>query len=180
MQTFKEFLQQPDMSITPHPVYENYGMVSTMGLITAFNPKGVQQSYRANYDSNSKLLQDIESLGCGVTMTPGMYAGHQEESFLITNITESDLLGLAYKHHQESVIWGYLRHAESSFFVLLYLQMGKVIGQRRMEVDERLVQNKEAFFAAFKTGRLTLPDFKPTKKVIKPAEQPEDTPSFDS
>lgn len=164
MKTLKEFRQ--DGELVPHRAYESYQAVSTVGLITAHNPRGRYFGHRQNFESNGRLLEDIKSLGCPATTVRGMYEGHVEETFVITNITEEDIFRLAEKHNQEAVIWGYRREAEDHHFVMFYLENGRPIGRKVMNVTVEDVEDKEAFFSAIKAGKIKLPSFQPKKNAV--------------
>ena len=166
MRSFKEF-QQPD-GFQPHPAYEKYEAISTVGLITAHNPMGIRAGERQNFDSNGELLKDIKALGCTATTIRGMYAGHMEETFVVLNITEADILRLAMRHRQEAAIWGYCRHDEDGnpFFIVFYLDQGEAISQKRMDVAHEDVATKEAFIEGIKSGRVKIPNFTPRRNAV--------------
>ena len=89
----------------------NVGSVSSVGFITAWNPKPEGGEYAAelpkkeNVASNKQLMAGLRSRGYGPIRIRGRF-GDLERSFMVPNISRDELIRFAGMFRQESVVWG--------------------------------------------------------------------------
>jgi len=153
--------------------------VDTVGIITAENPMGKAAPKSYNMEMQNKLKQDIRSLNLGFIQMTGSY-GTKESPFIIPNISKQDLIKLAEKYNQESIIFGDKEFdGESNYFKWDYVEGGKPLSTVYKNIsNDRDVESREDFFSAVKGRRFYFPFFDdieadkvPDKNYSTPAKQ---------
>lgn len=134
--------------------------VDTVGIITAENPMGQAAPKSYNMEMQNKLKQDIRSLNLGFIQMTGSY-GTKESPFIIPNINKQDLIKLAEKYNQESVIFGDKEFdGENNYFRWDYVEGGKPLSTVYKNIsNDRDVESREDFFSAVKGRRFYFPFF---------------------
>lgn len=77
----------------------------SVGIITAYNPKGIKTPINKNRKLNKLLWNELRAAGYDPWPIKGKYKGAAEQSFLIPNIERADIIHFAKKYKQEAVIW---------------------------------------------------------------------------
>ena len=78
----------------------------TVGIITAYNPKGETIPLEKNRRMNRRLWNELRAAGYDPWPVKGQYKGAAEQSFMVSDISRADLIHLAKKYDQEAVVWG--------------------------------------------------------------------------
>ena len=78
--------------------------VRTIGIVSAQNPMGKQASKEYNQRAQNELISGLKNGRFMYYVTDGLY-GSPEKSVMIYNISLNDLLHIAKKYSQESVIY---------------------------------------------------------------------------
>lgn len=80
--------------------------INSIGIMTAQNPNGNQESEEFNQKQNKKLIAYLRYLNLGHYRIGGKFSGTIEESFAINNVSKETMIKLGKHFGQESIIWG--------------------------------------------------------------------------
>lgn len=146
--------------------------VNSLAVITAQNPGGFKTHFSKNYDLNRKLRLELKENAFPMMEMAGQYAGNNEHSFLVVNISRAKVLELTEKYQQTAAIWAFLRQTgvPEPHLHFQYLEHGKVVGNKVLPVSESHVENADELFHAIRTGSFKLP-------VLEKEPDPEVEPS---
>jgi len=78
--------------------------VTSLAIITAQNPQGLQLPFGKNYDLNRKLRLELKEANYHLLEIPGRYGGKEENSFLIVNIPRKKIMQLTEKYKQAAAV----------------------------------------------------------------------------
>jgi len=109
----KETLQESNL-LTERSAYDRVvkalkgerNNINSVGIMTAQNPDGQKQSEEFNQKQNEKLIAFLRYMNLGHYRIGGKFAGAEEESFAINNVTKETMIKLGKHFGQESIIWG--------------------------------------------------------------------------
>jgi hypothetical protein len=138
--------------------------INAIGIITAWNPNGRQASKEYNTQANKKLARELAKNRLGFKKVTGKY-GPIEETFIIPNISETDLYNLGYSFRQDTVIFA--QKIEKEDYVGMEFRMivtnpkrpselGNVDGVQNVFVQRA---NAEDFYTEYKGRRFVIPFF---------------------
>jgi hypothetical protein len=114
----------------------------SVGVITAHNPDGKPVSAGKNKKLNTELWNELRAAGYDPWPTKGKYKGHDEESFLIPNISRTDIIRLAAKYNQEAVLWA--RKADKGYAVE-WIEGDKTIKRDKIASIRSLISQSVSF-----------------------------------
>lgn len=156
--------------------------VESVGIITAQNPNTQQIARGRNLALNRQLIAALEEKNCkgspcGQHEVGGKF-GHPEDSFLVPNITSTDLIELGNRFHQSSVIWGHKRMTRQGtpYFDWSYIECdgkggGNITQTRSVSVANEDVQSREDFYSAVGDKKFIIPFFDDPYSNYEPGEK---------
>lgn len=156
--------------------------VESVGIITAQNPNAQRIANRRNLALNRQLLSALDekkcsAKPCGIHKVKGMF-GHPEDTFMVPNITSTDLIELGNRFHQQSVIWGHKRMTRQGtpFFDWSYIECdgkggGQITQTRSVSVANEDVQSREDFYSAVGNKKFIIPFFDDPYSNYEPGEK---------
>lgn len=151
--------------------------IKTIGILTAHNPCVRKMTPQENNKRNSELEKILVGYLFGYRKVKGKY-GTEEDSFLVNNITKSQLLQLGNQFEQESVIFADYFEEDEKFGMTFTMYRsnscdtdeaeGSVMGVRKVFIDRN---NEDDFYSEIKGRRFQIPFFEvPTFKKEKDKE----------
>lgn len=139
--------------------------IKTIGILTAENPCAQKLTSQENNVRNAKLEKILGSYLFGYRKVKGKY-GNMENSFLVNNITKSQLMQLGDEFVQESIIFGdYFEEGEKFGMLFSMIRthtcdsdepVGTIMGQRKVFIDRN---NEDDFYSEIKGRRFQIPFF---------------------
>ncbi len=139
--------------------------IKTIGILTAENPCAQKLTPQENNVRNAKLEKILGSYLFGYRKVKGKY-GNMENSFLVNNITKSQLMQLGDEFVQESIIFGdYFEEGEKFGMEFSMIRthtcdsdepVGTIMGQRKVFIDRN---NEDDFYSEIKGRRFQIPFF---------------------
>lgn len=158
---FNEFNLNESYSQLAHTLRGLRPNISTIGIISAENPKGVKADAAYNREKTIELVRYLSDARHGYRRTEGKY-GNLENSFIINNISEGELLAIGSRFDQESVIFG--KKVEEKDYTGMKFTMigsyrnnyGKILGEKEVFVNR---QNAKDFYTEYKGRKFVIPFF---------------------
>jgi hypothetical protein len=131
--------------------------VTSMGIVTAENPKAQALPSSENKKRNYELEKKLRENGIGYFQIRGKY-GSLENPFFVENVSRDQMVDLAREADQESVIWGRSLSPEYDGFQFeLVGQDGSTLSSRRVAL--RVGSDQEDFYSEYKGRRFSIPFF---------------------
>ena len=141
--------------------------INTVGIFTAQNPQGKPPvskdpaSGRAtNNELNKSLFNDLKRGHFGPIKVHGHF-GVEEESFLVPNITRSEVVKYAKQYNQESAIFGTkkFKNGGKPYFEFEYVQDGVTIDRRSVHLGGKDIQDRDDYYTEVKGRKFLIPFF---------------------
>ena len=143
--------------------------VDEVGIMTAWNPNSEQLPRDENNQRNKELFRDLKAAGYGPIKIKGKF-GNFERSFLIPNMTKSNVVEMGQQYGQDAVIWGAKSEDDqgSVKMIFQYLEDGQVQDARDVvlvgkhehaEGDAEDVQAKEDYYSEKAGRKFVIPFF---------------------
>jgi len=101
-----EFLLKTDSQVLWFSISKPLNQVHyerSFAILTAWNPNNIPTTAKENYTVNLKLRVDLSKYE--VLDSIGKYNDHQEDSFLVYDISLENTLALGVKYHQYSIFY---------------------------------------------------------------------------
>jgi len=150
--------------------------INTVGIFTAQNPQGkppVSKDPAAGRATNNKLnmdlFNDLKSGHFGPIMVRGRFGNINEESFLVPNITRSEVVMYAKQYNQESAIFGTKKFRNDvdddgeavlvPYFEFEYVQDGVTIDRRSIHLGGKEIQDLKNNYTEVKGRKFLIPFF---------------------
>jgi|3_EtaG_2_1085321.scaffolds.fasta_scaffold10573_2 hypothetical protein len=143
--------------------------VDEMAIFTAWNPNAEQLPRSENNQRNKELFRDLKAAGYGPIKIKGKF-GNFERSFLVPNMSKSNVVEMGQQYGQEAVIWGAKAEDESGAVKIIfqYLEDGRVQDARDVvlvgkhedsegEIED--VQAKEDYYSEKAGRKFVIPFF---------------------
>ena len=101
--------------------------VDEVAILTAWNPNSEQLPRDENNQRNKELFRDLKTAGYGPIKIKGKF-GNFERSFLVPNMSKSNVVELGQQYGQDAVIWGSKTESEENDVKMIfqYLENGQV------------------------------------------------------
>lgn len=145
-------------------LFGNLPNIRTIGIITAENPQGQEQTPAINNELNRQLEDVLRAGNLGPIKGNGSFFGIREKPFLVPNISRDYLLQLGKYYNQESVIWGQKQvDADNNpFFRFEYIKCenGETTQFRTVHVGNEDVQKRPDMYTMIKGRKFIIPFFK--------------------
>lgn len=77
----------------------------SVGIVTGHNPEGKRTTTSKNKQFNKELWNHLRADGYDPWAIKGHYKGTEEQSFLVPDISRSDLVRFGKRFKQEAVVW---------------------------------------------------------------------------
>lgn len=150
--------------------------VKTVGIFTAQNPQGKPPVSKdpamgraTNNELNKDLFNDLKSGHFGPIMVRGRFGNIDEESFLVPNITRSEVVMYAKQYNQESAIFGTKKFRNDvdrdgeavlvPYFEFEYVQDGVTIDRRSIHLGGKEIQDRRNNYTEVKGRKFLIPFF---------------------
>jgi len=150
--------------------------INTVGIFTAQNPQGkppVSKDPAAgratNNELNKDLFNDLKRGHFGPIMVRGRFGNINEESFLVPNITRSEVVMYAKQYNQESAIFGTKKFRNDvdddgeavlvPYFEFEYVQDGVTIDRRSIHLGGKEIQDLKNNYTEVKGRKFLIPFF---------------------
>jgi hypothetical protein len=143
--------------------------VDEVAILTAWNPNSEQLPRDENNQRNKELFRDLKTAGYGPVKIKGKF-GNFERSFLVPNMSKSNVVELGQQYGQDAVIWGSKAEGEESDVKMIfqYLENGQVQDARDVvlvgthehgegEVED--VQTKKDYYSEKAGRKFVIPFF---------------------
>lgn len=135
--------------------------VNSIAILTPMNP---QARKFPNVDNNlfvSQFLDMIRSNGYDPIRIDGKYAGNEEKSFLIKNISRKKAVELGRMYDQQSIIWGRKQFddGERPHFHYEFIENGKTTSSSyRLSLNAK---DREDNYSKIRGKKFIIPFFQP-------------------
>lgn len=136
--------------------------IRSVGILTAENPDGNQETPEFNKRANKELIDDLMKMHLGFHAIKGKY-GVEENSFLVPNIRYDEVLELGRKYDQESVIFGEKTYMEKDgetytgmVFRLILCETGEIDSERSVFINDN---DLDDFYSEVKGRKFVIPFF---------------------
>lgn len=113
----------------------------SVGIITAHNPQGEKAGEKDNHKANQSLWNDLRAAGYDPWSIKGKYAGNEEDSFLVPNISRDKLVSFAKKYDQEAVVFA---KKTKSGYQVEWIESGVTKRQERLKNIRSLLSRASA------------------------------------
>ena len=144
--------------------------VETIGVMTAENPNAEQLPAKQNKQLNQSLVQKLRDMNYGPIPIGGSF-GHKENSYMIPNITRSELAGLGKEFDQEAVIWASKQQGRDGSDLMRweYMEGDQTVQTRDVSMGGSTVQGKEDYYSEKGGRKFIIPFFDPEYEEAQPA-----------
>lgn len=158
---FDEFGLNESYSQLAHTLRGLRPNISTVGIVTAENPKAVQASAEYNREKTAELVRYLSDARHGYRRAKGKY-GNLENPVIITNISEGELLAIGARFNQDSVIFG--KKVEEKDYTGMKFTMigtysdnyGEILGESDVFVSRK---DAKDFYTEYKGRKFVIPFF---------------------
>lgn len=150
--------------------------IKTVGIFTAQNPQGKPPVSKdpamgraTNNELNNALFNDLKHGHFGPIKVHGRFGDVNEESFLVPNITRSEVIMYAKQYNQESAIFGTKKFRNNvgsdgeavlvPYFEFEYVQDGVTIDRRSIHLGGKEIQDLKNNYTEVKGRKFLIPFF---------------------
>lgn len=153
--------------------------IQSIGMMTAENPQAQETIPEQNAMFNQQLEKRLKEMILGYRKIRGKF-GNEENSFLIPNISKSEIIALGKEFNQESVIWG-SRGEGGDKFVFEYIECasGNTTNKRDVVLIDQDIQSREDYYSKSKKGpeKFIIPFFDDEYEMV--SEHNMSNPNYD-
>ena len=145
--------------------------VETLGVMTAENPNAEQMPSKQNKQLNQALVQKLREMNYGPIPIGGSF-GNKENSYMIPNITRSDLAALGQEFAQEAVIWASKQQGRDGNDLMRweYMEGNQTVQTRDVSMGGSGVQGKEDYYSEKGGRKFVIPFFDPEYEKAQPTQ----------
>ncbi len=152
--------------------------IKTIAILTASNPYGVKETKEYNTRANKDLEGNLKTGFFGYKKISGKY-GHEEDSFIVNNISRSIALSFGEKFAQDSVIYGEVDGIENDNVYMRFEMLStdprypKDIGNLKAESDVVInLNDPEDYYSEIGGKKFVIPFYDVTDRFVDKNDKP--------
>ena len=104
----------------------------SVGVISGYNPEGIETNPKANREAQRMLKSEIEKLNLKFVERDGTYLGHREKFLVIRNISRRELVRLCDQFRQAAVMYG---ETDGGVYNFEWIEDGKTLSRKKTPAE---------------------------------------------